>query len=126
MTIHEDAAKDMLTATDEERDIIARYTKRQPCIVEDQPDAQTVWLVVDQQSFCLNLSPCNTVDEANWTRHMLAKALLKIIARAKAAGAETMREECKQAASSTKDNFSMSWNHACDEIVREIDRLEMK
>ena len=41
--------------------------------------------------------------------------------------AEAMREECKQAASNTKDNMaSMSWNHACDDIVQAIERLEVK
>lgn len=112
----------MSTATDEEMDIIARYTKRQPCIVENAPDAQTVWLVVGGQSFCINTIPCDTIEEANWTRHMLAKALLKIVHQAKHDATENMRKWCIQLAKEWA--YSSKPDHALG-IADAISRMDV-
>lgn len=51
----------------------------QPCVVEGEPDAHTVWLKVGVQSFCLGPLACETKEHAEWTQSMLVKALLKLM-----------------------------------------------
>lgn len=57
-----------------------QYTLCRPCCVDGEPDAHTVWLKVGVQSFCVTSFACETKDEAEWTRDMLAKALEKVVA----------------------------------------------
>jgi hypothetical protein len=56
-----------------------KYTFIQPCVVEDEWDAHTVWLKVDGQSFCVTPLACDTKEEAEWMQKMLVKALARII-----------------------------------------------
>lgn len=57
-----------------------QYTLCKPCCVDGEPDAHTVWLKVGGQSFCVTSFACDTKDEAEWMRDMLAKALAKVVA----------------------------------------------
>lgn len=57
-----------------------QYTLCKPCCVDGEPDAHTVWLKVGVQSFCVTSFACETKDEAEWTRDMLAKALATVVA----------------------------------------------
>ena len=50
------------------------FTKRQPVVIQGEPEAQTVWLRVGVQSFCMD-APAENAEEADWRRAMLAKAL---------------------------------------------------
>lgn len=59
--------------------MLRNHTHRRPCVVEDMPDAQTVWLRVGVQSFCVTPHCCETTEEAEWTRAMLAKALANLV-----------------------------------------------
>ena len=59
-----------------ERHMYERYTKHQPVLIEGEPDAQTVWLRVGVQSFCVG--EAENEEHAIWRRLMLAKALTKI------------------------------------------------
>lgn len=73
--------------TEMERQLMERYTEAKPVVVgcddDAHPDAHTVWLKVEQQSFCLT-DYSETKEEADWMRLMLAKALSKVIANAQA------------------------------------------
>ena len=51
-----------------------RYTRHQPLTIEREPDAQTVWLDVGNQSFRFDYN-AESVEQAIWYRQMLAKAL---------------------------------------------------
>ena len=57
-----------------------RFTEIKPIIVEGLPDARTVWLKVDHQSFCINDYSEDT-DHAEWTRDMLCIALARMVAQ---------------------------------------------
>ena len=71
-------ARDEFHATSEELAIIARYTAIRHIVVEDAPDATTVWFRVNQQSF--EVGPfMDTVQEAVWVCLQLAKAILTIL-----------------------------------------------
>ncbi|MBK8746122.1 hypothetical protein [Propionivibrio sp.] len=59
--------------------MLRNHTHRRSCAVEDMPDAQTVWLRVGVQSFCVTPHCCETTEEAEWTRAMLAKALANLV-----------------------------------------------
>ena len=61
--------------TDLARKMCRDYTEVRPCCVDGAPDAHTVWLVVGGQQFCVTPIACDTLDEAQWMRGMLAKAL---------------------------------------------------
>jgi len=50
------------------------YTLAKPCLVDGCPDAHTVWLKIQGQSFCID-GYQDTKDEADWMCKMLAKAL---------------------------------------------------
>jgi serine/threonine protein phosphatase PrpC len=55
-----------------------KYTKLRECVVDgDENDNYTVWLVVEQQSFCV----CDGIsqNEAEWMQEMLVQAINKII-----------------------------------------------
>lgn len=54
-----------------------KYTMAKPVLVSDAPDAHTVWLKVEGQSFMLD-GYQDTKEEAEWTRLMLGKALANI------------------------------------------------
>lgn len=56
-----------------------RYIEIKPVIVQDFPDAHTVWLKVTNQSFCL-ADYSETKEDAEWMRDMLCVALAKIVA----------------------------------------------
>lgn len=60
--------------------LFMQYTLCKPCCVDGEPDAHTVWLKVGVQSFCVTSFACETKDEAEWTRDMLAKALATVVA----------------------------------------------
>lgn len=60
------------------RNIMEKYTRVSPCVVEGEPDAHNAFLVVDNQSFCITSLACDTKEEASWMCWMLAKALEKI------------------------------------------------
>lgn len=55
-----------------------KYTFCQPIIVDDEPDAHTVWLKVEGQSFCLDSYWANK-EEAEWFQAMLGKALERVV-----------------------------------------------
>ena len=59
--------------------LLRNHTYKRPCAVEDWPDAHTVWLRVGVQSFCVTPHCCETADDAEWTRAMLAKALANLV-----------------------------------------------
>lgn len=59
--------------------MLRNHTSKQPCLVEDLPDAHTVWLRVGVQRFCVTPNCCETADDAEWTRAMLAKALANLV-----------------------------------------------
>lgn len=54
-----------------------KYTMSKPVVIEDEPEARTVWLRVNQQSFCI--AEVEDKEEADWLRDMLAKALRTIL-----------------------------------------------
>ena len=53
------------------------FTEARPCAVEGCPEAQTVWFLVGNQSFCLS-GYCENVEEAEWMRLQLGSALAKL------------------------------------------------
>lgn len=59
-------------------DLKEKYTFSQPVLVSYAPNARTVWLKVNQQSFCID-GHQDTRKEAEWMRIMLAKALHTVI-----------------------------------------------
>lgn len=65
-----------------EAEIIERYTAMKPCVLADpdpeETDPHNVWLVVNQQSFCLD-GHQDTKADAQWMRSQLAKAIETII-----------------------------------------------
>ena len=54
------------------------FTLSKPCCVDGTPDAQTVWLKIGVQSFCLD-GYQDTKEEADWMRLTLGKALKNLI-----------------------------------------------
>ena len=52
-----------------------KYSLIKPCVVEDEPDAHTVWLKVGVQSFCITPIACESEDAALWMQRQLCKAL---------------------------------------------------
>jgi len=60
-------------------DIKAKYTFIKPCCVEGEPDAHTVWLKVGNQLFCVTPQACDTEQDAEWFRNMLAGALASVV-----------------------------------------------
>lgn len=54
------------------------YTEARPCVIEGEPDAQTVWLRVGGQQFCVTPHACDNAEEAEWTRRQLATALARL------------------------------------------------
>ena len=72
------ASKHQLTPlTAREAELYSKHTEHRPVVVEDDPDAQTVWLKVGVQSFQIN-DYCESEEHAIWMRHMLARALANI------------------------------------------------
>ena len=65
-----------------ELEVFLEYTEVRPVVVEDEPDAHTVWLVVGVQQFCL-ANHSETKKGAEWTRRMLSAALGRIVAEVK-------------------------------------------
>lgn len=65
--------------TKDEELIFQNYTKTQPCVVEDIPDAHNAFLIVGNQQFCITREPYDTEEEAQWFCVMLAKAIGKIV-----------------------------------------------
>lgn len=59
-------------------DLKEKYTFSQPVLVSYAPNARTVWLKVNQQSFCID-GHQDTQEEADWMRTMLAKAMASVI-----------------------------------------------
>jgi len=55
-----------------------KYTFKQPCCVDGEPDAHTVWLKVGNQSFQVN-DYCETAEDADWMRLMLGKAMETLV-----------------------------------------------
>jgi hypothetical protein len=55
-----------------------KYTFSKPCCVDKTPDAQTVWLKIGNQSFCID-GYKDTKEESEWMRLMLGKALAKLV-----------------------------------------------
>ena len=58
-------------------EIFEQHTKHQPCVVPDEPNAQTVWLVLDHQSFQIG-EYVDSEEHAVWIRHQLATALQRL------------------------------------------------
>ena len=56
-----------------------RYTCIKPCCVEGEPDAHTVWLKVGAQKFCVTSEACETKQDAEEFRRMLASALACLV-----------------------------------------------
>lgn len=59
-----------------------QFTDVRHCVMEDQPDAHNVFLIVDNQQFCVTPLALDTKDEAEWMREMLCKALARIVHQA--------------------------------------------
>ena len=64
-----------------------KYTRSRPVCVEGCPTAQTVWLRIGVQAFCLD-GYQETKREANWMRLMLGKALETLLVNETAQAAE--------------------------------------
>ena len=62
-----------------EQRMMREHTAKQPCAVEDLPDAHTVWLRVGVQQFCVTALAEETAEDAEWKRAMLAKALANVV-----------------------------------------------
>jgi len=60
-----------------ERRLKENYTLSRAVVMEDEPDARTVWLKVGSQEFCV--ADAENKEHAEWMRDMLAKALGKIV-----------------------------------------------
>ncbi len=54
------------------------YTEIKPCCVSDTPDAHTVWIKVDGQSFAID-GYQDTKEDAKWMQQMLGKAFLAML-----------------------------------------------
>jgi hypothetical protein len=65
--------------TELEKTMLHNYTHISPCVIEDMPDAHSAWLTVGAQGFCVTPQGCETAEEAEWMRVMLAKALATIV-----------------------------------------------
>jgi hypothetical protein len=73
-------------ATDRERELAEKYTRVSFCIVSSDeheggmvPDASVAWFVVEQQSFRIGISYCDTREDAGWYCWQFAVALAKAI-----------------------------------------------
>lgn len=55
-----------------------KFTYAQAVCVDGEPDARTIWLKVEGQSFCISGYQDNK-EEADWMRLMLGKALARLI-----------------------------------------------
>ena len=51
----------------------------QPCVVEGDPEACTVWFAVWPQQFCVTKYACRDVETGEWMRQELEKALANIV-----------------------------------------------
>ena len=86
------ASSDLLAET-----LRDKYTFSRPCCVDETPDAQTVWLKIGNQSFCID-GYQDTKEEADWMRLMLGKALATLVSandqaqRPRTKGAENATE----------------------------------
>lgn len=61
-----------------EQRMMREHTEKRPCVVDGSPDAHTVWLRVGVQRFCVTPDACETADDADSMRVMLAKALANL------------------------------------------------
>jgi hypothetical protein len=59
-----------------------KYTAIRPTVMKGCPDAHNVFLIVDNQQFCITPDGCETKEEAEWMLKMLCLALDKIVAKA--------------------------------------------
>lgn len=59
------------------RDIMEKFTRISPCVVEGEPDAHNAYFVVGAQSFCITAFAQETAQEASWWCWQFAKALEK-------------------------------------------------
>ena len=59
--------------------IYKNNTSSKPCVVQDWPEAKTVWLDVGSQHFCVTIDAVENNEEAEFMRRMLALALVNII-----------------------------------------------
>ena len=69
------------------------FTFLKPCIVENEPDAHTVWLKVGSQEFCVSSIACETKEEAEWMQTMLAKAIVALWEHRSKAERDTLHAE---------------------------------
>lgn len=69
-------------AITEERviDLKQKYTLSLPVVVQDEPEAHNVYLQVGNQRFCVTPMYCESLEEANHMRTMLANALANLLA----------------------------------------------
>lgn len=59
--------------------LIERYTRIQPCCVEDWPDACHVFFDSGVQHFRISATALDNKDEGEWLRRQFARALLNVI-----------------------------------------------
>ena len=73
----EEAEKTTKAATESDlmKLLTQKYSLIEPCVVEDEPDAHTVWLKVGVQSFCITPIACESEEAALWMQRQLCKAL---------------------------------------------------
>jgi hypothetical protein len=64
-----------------ENRIYREHTEVRACVVEDWPNAQTVWIRVGVQQFCVTPHACETPEEADWMRKMLSRAMMELVRR---------------------------------------------
>lgn len=103
------------------------FTYIQPCCVDGEPDAHTVWIKVGVQSFSID-GYQDTKEEAEWMRLMLGKAFLTMLnsvsprSSSDATGALPLRE--KEAASeSVKSAGQKAFCQCRDPIMRYVDGI---
>lgn len=72
--------KAKISLTPLEKTLREKHTKITQVVVggQDEPGF-CCWLTVGNQSFCVTPNYCDTKEEAEWMRDMLAKALASII-----------------------------------------------
>ena len=68
-----------------------KYTLLKGVVVKDESDTHSVWLVVGNQQFVLD--GYHSIEEGEWMREMLAKAILTLIAEEQ----KPMREALEEA-----------------------------
>lgn len=73
---------------------VEKFIDIKPVVMEGFPDAHNVFLQVTNQRFCVTPYGCDTKEDAEWMRDMLAVALERIVIEA-TAGGEKLNEDRK-------------------------------